>query len=254
MNLDTRRDKIVEILNQEGRVTVSALSKKFQISSVTIRMDLEELEKMGLCSRVHGGAISSYKPYYNMNLSQRSAANEAEKKVIAAHIATLVHDSDTIMMNAGSTTLFVLRMLSRHKDLKIVTNSVAIALEAAGNPDFHVVLLGGNVNTKYQFTYGDDALRQLSEYRVDKLILSVDGIDASSGLSTYYEQEAEICRSMIEHSALQIVVADFSKFDRVAFSHIAPLSAVSDIVTNAKIPKETVSKLKKAKPNLILVD
>ena len=116
------------------------------------------------------------------------------------------------------------------------------------------MLLGGSVNTKYQFTYGDDALRQLASYRVDKLILSVDGVDAASGLSTYYEQEAEICRSMIEHATIQIVAADYSKFDRVAFSQIAPLSAVSDIVTNAKIAKETVNKLKKAKPNLILVD
>ena len=254
MNVETRREKILEILNRDGRVTVGALSKLFQISQVTIRMDLEELETKGLLSRVHGGAICSYRSYYNMSLHQRSAANVAPKKAIASYLPQMIHDSDTIMMNAGSTTLFVLRMLSQHKDLKIVTNSVAVATEAAENPNFSVVLLGGNVNTKYQFTYGNDALRQLSDYRVDKLILSVDGVDVSRGLSTYHEQETEICRSMIERSALQIVVADYSKFDRVAFSHIAPLSAVTDIVTNASIAKETVMKLKKAKPNLILVD
>ncbi len=254
MNVEARREKILEILNRDGRVTVGALSKLFQISQVTIRMDLEDLETKGLLSRVHGGAISSYRTYYNMSLHQRSAANVAPKKAIASYLPQLIHDSDTIMMNAGSTTLFVLRMLSQHKDLKIVTNSVAVATEAAENPNFSVVLLGGSVNTKYQFTYGNDALRQLSDYRVDKLILSVDGVDVSRGLSTYHEQETEICRSMIERSALQIVVADYSKFDRVAFSHIAPLSAVTDIVTNANIAKETVMKLKKAKPNLILVD
>lgn len=189
-----------------------------------------------------------------MSLAQRASANEAEKKAIAAYIRTMVNDSDTIMMNAGSTTLFVLRELADLKDIKIVTNSVSIALEAGGNPNFHVVLLGGSVNTEYQFTYGDDALRQLSGYYADKLILSVDGIDAAAGLSTYYHQETEICRTMLSHSGLQLVAADYTKLNRVAFAQIAPFSAVDDIITNAKAPRETVEKLKKAKANIVLVD
>ena len=254
MDIHERKQKILELITNEGKVRVNELSELFGISDVTIRMDLADLEQKGMLSRIHGGAVSSYKPYYNMSLAQRASANEAEKKAIAAYVRTMIHDSDTIMMNAGSTTLFVLRELAGLKDIKIVTNSVSIALEAGGNPNFHVVLLGGSVNTEYQFTYGDDALRQLSGYYADKLILSVDGVDAVRGLSTYYHQEAEICRGMLSRSGIQIVAADYTKLDRVAFAQIAPISAVDDIVTNAKADRETVTKFKKAKANLTLID
>ena len=254
MDIHERKQKILELITNEGKVRVNELSELFGISDVTIRMDLADLEQKGMLSRIHGGAVSSYKPYYNMSLAQRASANEAEKKAIAAYVRTMIHDSDTIMMNAGSTTLFVPRALAGLQDIKIVTNSVSIALEAGGNPNFHVVLLGGSVNTEYQFTYGDDALRQLSGYYADKLILSVDGIDAVRGLSTYYHQEAEIWRGVLNHSAIQVVAVDYTKLDRVAFAQIAPISAVDDIVTNAKADRETVTKFKKAKANLTLID
>jgi len=254
IHIDERKEKILAMLTREGKVKVSELSRLFNISEVTVRMDLADLEQKGLLSRVHGGAVSSYRPYYNMSMSQRSSANEAEKKAIAAYIQGTVHDSDTIMMNAGSTTLFVLRMLAQHKDIKIVTNSIAIALEASNNRNFHVVLLGGSVNTKYQFTYGTDALRQLSTYHADKLIISVDGVDAEAGLSTYYQQEAEICRTMMQRADVRIVAADYTKMGRVAFAQIASVDAVDDIITNAKIDAEIENTLKKAQANLIFAD
>jgi len=242
------------MLSREGKVKVSELSRLFNISEVTVRMDLADLEQKGLLSRVHGGAVSSYRPYYNMSMSQRSSANETEKKAIAAYIQGVVHDSDTIMMNAGSTTLFVLRMLAQHKDIKIVTNSIAIALEASNNRNFHVVLLGGSVNTKYQFTYGPDALRQLSTYHADKLIISVDGVDAQMGFSTYYQQEAEICRTMMQRADVRMVAADYTKMGRVAFAQIASVDSVDEIITNKKIDADTADTLQKAQAHLIYAD
>jgi len=92
IHIDERKQKILELLTREGRVKVSELSRLFNISEVTVRMDLADLEKKGLLSRVHGGAVSSYRPYYNMSMSQRSSANEAEKKAIAAYSQGTVHD------------------------------------------------------------------------------------------------------------------------------------------------------------------
>lgn len=253
-NIALRKEKILEMLSRDGRVDVNTLSDLFAVSKVTIRMDLKDLEEKGLLSRVHGGAISSYKTYYNMNFTQRYSANEQEKKSIAARAAELICDGDTIMLNAGTTTLYIVRMLSGKKDLKIVTNSIAIALEMAGNQNFHVVLLGGNVNTNYQFTFGTDALHQLSAYKVDKLFLSVDGIDPVNGLTTYYEQEAEMCRKMISRANLSYVVADTSKFDRVAFTKITPITSVGTIVTNRTLADETFKTLKKLKVNMVLAE
>jgi len=235
--------KILELLHKNGKVKVNDLSKRFGISEVSIRADLAELEEKQLLSRIHGGAISSYKAYYNMSLSQRSSVNEAEKLKIAEAVSEMVEDHDTIIMNAGTTPLFVMRALNK-KNLTIVTNSIAIALEAGKFTNLKVILLGGDVNSEYQFTYGTAALKSLSEYHADKLILSVDGISHENGLSTFYYQEADICKKMIEQSKTVIIAADYTKIGRVAFSSITNASAADIIVTNKNSAPDEIAGLK----------
>ena len=236
MTAEDRRRAILDIINKDGSVRVAKLSRLFDISEVTIRADLADMEYKGLLSRVHGGAVSSYKPYYTMDLNQRMATNKEEKIVIAKKIASMTEENDTIMLNSGTTTLLVFRSLPRDRHLSIVTNSIAIALEAADNPNFNIILLGGLINSQYQFTFGDDANRQLKNYHADKLVLSVDGIDAENGFTTYYDKEAEIDRIMLEQSQLRIVAADFSKFNRTAFTKISDMGLADYIVTNEDAP------------------
>ena len=142
------------------------------------------------------------------------------------------------MLNAGTTTLLVFRRFPVEYNLSIVTNSVAIALEASGNPNYNVILVGGSVNTKYQFTYGSDAEEQLKRYHADKLILSVDGIDAEQGFSTYYNMEAPVDVAMINQADLCIVAADHSKFRHSAFAKISELSVADYIVTDHQMSRE----------------
>ena len=136
MTLNERKQKILEILEKNGSVKVTELSKTLGTSEVTIRNDLADMENKGLLSRVHGGAISSYKPYYNMNFSQRLETNQNEKSAIAKKIASMIEPNDTIMLNSGTTTLLVFRSLPVGYNLNIVTNSISIALEASDNPNF----------------------------------------------------------------------------------------------------------------------
>ncbi len=253
LTVDERKEKILEMLHDEGKVRVNELSKIFNVSEVTIRIDLSDLEEKGLLSRVHGGAVGSYKSYYNMSLKQRSNTNEAEKKAIVEHIASMVNDNETILMNAGTTTLFALRALMPRKNLNIVTNSIAIALEAAGYSNLNVILLGGAVNTKYQFTFGDDALSQLSKYHADKLILSVDGVSCETGITTYYQQEAEICRRMLNQANTSFVAADYTKIGRTTFTNIAPVNVVDFVVTNKNAPKVEIENLRDEEIGIMLV-
>lgn len=232
MDIFERKQKILEILNRDGKVRVNELSALFEISDVTIRMDLADLEAKGLLSRVHGGAVSSYKTYYNMDMQQRLTANQDQKQAIAKHIVEMIDENDTIMLNAGTTTLTVFRMIPQKINLSIVTNSVAIALEAGANPNFNVVLLGGVINAKHQFVYGDDAIAQLEKYHADKLILSVDGVTLDNGLTTFYSQEVELDRMMLSRSATKIIAADSTKLGRTAFARIADIGAADYIVTN----------------------
>lgn len=243
MEQNERKQKILELLEKNGSVEVTELSRFFKISEVTVRTYLADLEAKGLLSRVHGGAISSYKPYYSMNLGQRLNTNQTEKLKIAKAVAEMVDDKDTIMLNSGTTTLLVFRSLPTNYNLNIVTNSVAIALEAADIQNFNVCLLGGYVNSKYQFSYGDDAIEQLKKYHADKLILSVDGIDTNSGFTTYYDKEAAIDRTMIEQSEICIVAADTTKFGRTAFAKISPSDVADFIVTDNSLSDDVFNNL-----------
>ncbi len=232
MDINERREKILEILNERGQVKVADLSQLFGISSITIRSDLADLEDKGMLFRVHGGAINSYKSYCDMDLQQRLGTNLKSKQLIAKRAVEMIKDHDTVMFNSGTTTLTVFRTIPAHLNLNIVTNSISIALEASGNPNFNVVLLGGFVNPKYQFIYGDDAVSQLKNYHADKLFLSVDGISPTSGLTTYYDREAELARLMLSQSASKVIVADSSKIGRTAFVNIAEISCADCLITD----------------------
>jgi len=244
MVTDKRKDEILDILKSKGKVRVTDLSELFGVSEVTIRTDLSDMERKGLLSRVHGGAISLYKPYYSMNMTQRLETNQTEKVNIAEKIAQMIEPNDTIMMNSGTTTLLTFRKFPSEFCLNIITNSVGIALEAASNPNYNVVLIGGSLNTKYQFTFGTDAVDQLRNYHADKFILSVDGIDAGNGFTTYYDKEAEIDRIMMAQSYKCIVAADYSKFNHSAFVKISDLSVADCIVTNSTIDPKVVDEFR----------
>ena len=243
MTAEQRKEKILELLKKNDLVRVSSLSRLFGVSEVTVRAYLEDLEKKGFLSRVHGGAVNSYKPYYSMNLNQRLETNQGAKVRIALRVAELIRPNDTVMLNSGTTNLLVFRHFPAEYNLSIVTNSISIAMEASGNPNYNVILVGGSVNTKYQFTYGHDAVEQIAKYHADKLILSVDRIDTQRGLSTYYDKEAAVDVAMIEHSDCRIIAADRTKFGQSAFAKISERSVADYLVTDSPPDRELSEKL-----------
>ena len=248
---EQRKQKILDLLKENDTVRVVSLSRMFGVSEVTVRSYLEDLESKGLLSRIHGGAVSSYKPYYSMNLNQRLEANQRAKVAIAERVADLIRPNDTVMLNAGTTTLLVFRRFPKNYNLNIVTNSIAIALEASGNPNYNVILVGGAVNTKYQFTHGGDAVAQIKNYHADKLILSVDGVCEAQGFSTYYNTEVPVVSAMLEQSDCCIVAADRSKLGHSALTKISDLSVADYIVTNASPAAELCEALSAAGVTLL---
>ena len=237
---DERKQQIMNMLRIDGMVKVSQLSQTFGVSEVTVRNYLADMESKGLLSRTHGGAISSYKPYCSMNFNQRFETNRSDKELIAKKIAEMIEPDDTVMFNAGTTTLLTFRNLPVDYKLNIVTNSISIALEASLNPNFNVVLVGGTINAKYQFTFGDDAALQIKKYHADKLILSVDGIDSGNGFSTYYNEESGVDKAMIEQSDICMIAADKSKLRRKAFAKVCDLSVADYIITTGKLEKNEI--------------
>ena len=247
MNISTeeRREEIISIIQENGKVKVSELSERYGISEVSIRKDLELLEAEGHLSRVHGGAVGLNKLYVNMDLNERYRTNAIAKRRLAELASRFIEDNDTIMMNAGTTLTYVLRAIRNKKNITIVTNSVQNATEAALYSDFTVILLGGELDSKYQFTYGEDAISQLENYHANKCILSVDGISAAAGLTLYYSNEASLVKKMIESSGSVIITADSSKVGKNVFAKITDAAKTDILVTTHTENKTELDALRK---------
>lgn len=243
LKIDVRREKILEILSREGQVRVNSLSELLGATPVTIRSDLSALERDGYLERIQGGAVQTVKNYYNLDFLQRKQQNSAVKKRMADVVAGMIHDGDTIMINSGTTTYFVAVALKRHKNLNIVTNSLSVAVELGGHPTFRVILLGGDINAQYSFTYGSDAQEQLRKYRADYAILSMDGFCPGTGLTTYHAEEAVMDLLMMERSEKTIVAAESRKIGREGFSRVGDSALVSRLVTDSGIDRELANRL-----------
>ena len=232
LNPGQRKKSIMDLLKQNDEVRVAELAEMFCISGVTIRNDLAEMEEEGLLHRIHGGAVSTRKSYFNMSLTDRMNVNREEKIRIAKACSSLINDGDTLMITSGTTTRYLARELAERGNLTVVTNAVQIAEEFVYNNSVNVILLGGNLDMQYQFTFGNDAITQMQRYRADKVILSVDGISVKHGLTIYHFQEADVNCRMIERSNTVIVAADHSKIGKEGFSYIAPLKTINTLVTD----------------------
>jgi len=251
LKIDLRRKKILEFLNKDGQVRVSQLSEILDATTVTIRSDLDALERDGYLERTPGGAIQTVKNYYNLDFLHNKQKNIELKKSIAVASSLLVHDGDTLMINSGTTTYLTAVELKKYKNLNIVTNSVSVAVELSAHPTFRVILLGGEINAQYSFTYGNDAQEQLKRYKADSAILSMDGISSKVGLTTYHAEEATIDRMMMERSRETIIVADSTKLGHESFSFVSDIDKVQHWVTDRNADKKRLEEIYNAKVEII---
>ena len=234
LKVDIRRGKIMELLQHDGKVYVTELSRTLGVTPVTIRNDLDVLEKSGYLVRMSGGAILPNRA--KGKAAERpcvpSVPQMQEKEAIAQAVLKMVHDGDTLFINSGTTTQIIASALRERSHLNIVTNSLAVASALENMPAFRVIILGGELNTKYGFTYGADAQEKLSQYHADWAILSVDGVSAETGITTYHAEEAIIDCQMIGGAKQVLITADHTKIGRAGFMKICDCTADMRIVTN----------------------
>ena len=231
LKIDIRRRAIMEQLNRDGMVFVSQLSEKMGITPTTIRNDLDTLAMEGQLERIQGGAVRKTQSEDNWTGAARPVGQG--RRAIAEAVLSYISDGDTLFINSGMTTMAVAEVLSLRKKLNIVTNSLAVANYLAHQADMRLILLGGELNANYGFTYGGDALEQLNRYQPQWSILSVDGVHPEHGITTYHADEAMIDRTMIARAQKTIIVADHQKIGRVGFSHICGVGASHTLVTDS---------------------
>lgn len=231
LKIDIRRQTIMEQLNRDGIVQVSQLSQRLGTTPATIRNDLDMLAMEGQLDRIQGGAVRKVKPAEGWTGAVTSVGQG--RRAIAEAVLSYIRDGDTLFINSGMTTMAVAEVLSLRKNLNVVTNSLSVANYLAHQADLRLILLGGELNANYGFTYGGDALEQLGRYQPQWSILSVDGVHPEHGITTYHADEAMIDRTMIARAQKTIIVADHRKIGRVGFSHICPVDRGQTLVTDS---------------------
>jgi DeoR family transcriptional regulator, aga operon transcriptional repressor len=250
---EERRRAIVELLQRDGRVFVGDLAKKFEISQVTIRKDLEILHAHGRIHRTHGGALPVHEgALEDPALREKEKLHRKEKLRIAAAAARLVSEGQVVILDSGTTTTEIARALRNFKNLTIVTNAVNIAAELATS-SVEVILTGGTVRKNSFSLVGPIAEETLRRLNADILFLGVDGFDVQYGLSTPNLLEAKVNRVMVEVARHTVATCDSSKFGRRSLSLIIPPSALHHVITDRGIPKPDLRALKKAGVEVTLV-
>jgi DeoR family transcriptional regulator of aga operon len=239
---EERRQKIQQILTEKKRILVGEVSEEFGTSQVTIRKDLEILEKRGILTRVHGGAILNSSSGQDLTLTEKERIHTNEKRRIAYLAESLISPGDTIILDSGSTTSQLAHLLKYKKGITVITNAVNIASELAAS-DLTVILTGGELREKSFSLVGPIAEDSLRSITADKLFLGVDGIDFEFGLTTPNILEARVNKMMIKVATQVILMADSSKFGRRSVGVIDSLDSIDRIVTDSKISKEYLERL-----------
>jgi len=248
MLVDERRHLVAEAVIAQGAATVVELSKTFGVSQVTIRSDLEALEKQGILRRNRGGAVANPTDRYTPAFQERSSVNQAAKQAIAKAAADLVQDGDWILVDAGSTTLYAIDHF-KHRHLTIAVNSIYSANKLVDAPHVELIQIGGILYRPALCFVGDPAISHLNELHFDRVLLAVNGV-SETGISVNNCTEVGIKQKMIECANEVIVLADASKIGIKSLARIAPLDHVDKLITDAAASEELLDPLVEMNPEL----
>jgi DeoR family transcriptional regulator of aga operon len=234
---EERRRSILELVNREGRAMISDLSKRFGVSAVTVRGDVDSLCERNLLMRSHGGAIPLDHVVVDAPLEVKATRHHDEKVRIGKYAATLVEPGQTVLLDSGTTTLEIGRALiqTSPRGLTVVTNSLAIATELTAASEINVIMIGGLLRHVSKSFVGPQAQKMLSELHVDRFFLGVDGLEQELGTFTPDDLEAELNAMMIRVARRTTVVADSSKIGRRSLTLIAPIDRIHELVTDSSI-------------------
>jgi DeoR family transcriptional regulator of aga operon len=238
-NTIQRRKRILEILAEKGELYIPELSKMFEVSEVTVRNDLKSLEVKNLLLRARGGAIR-FEQFVGMDpgLSEKTKLHFIEKVRIGKKAASLIHESDTIIVDSGTTTAEVVKNLPPVKKLTVITNALNIANNLIGKPNINLIIPGGYLRQNSHSLIGPLAEKNLKNFYVDKVFIGVDGFDVHTGIYTPNVEEAHLNQIMIEIAREVILVTDSSKFLRKSLAFICPVNRIDVVVTDDGISRE----------------
>jgi DeoR/GlpR family transcriptional regulator of sugar metabolism len=250
--VEERRQRVLDLVSRKGFAGLAELARAIRVSQSTIRRDLEYLHQQRLLRRTHGGAIypADGEEAPLPALEERSGRQIEEKRQIAHAAVARIRDGDAILLDGGTTTLEVARLLVGRR-LQIVTNSLPIAQLFASNRETELIMLGGYVYPKTGVALGPLTVRMLPDVHVNQTVLSVGGITAK-GLFNSNLLLVETERQMMRCADEVVVVADHTKIGRPALAFLCELSAIDTLIVDAGVTAEQRALIDKADARLIV--
>jgi DeoR family transcriptional regulator of aga operon len=238
MKARNRADQILKELRQEGSISLDELIQRLGASAASVRRDLSKLESTGLVRRTHGGVTLVepllYEPFrYDSLFQNREQHRTAEKRRIGLRAAELIQENETVGFTAGTTTTHVARNLRNRHNIRVITNGINIAMELSNCAGLKTFVTGGFVQWAGSFSLvGHAAIMSLNDVFMDRVFVSVCGIDAGRGITVIEPEEGLTFRTMIKQSKQTIVVADSSKIGMVTPALICPISDIHVLITD----------------------
>lgn len=243
MYAEERHQAIAELVSNRGRVAVTELATRFNVTTETVRRDLSQLERLQLVRRVHGGAVSLRSvTMIEPRLSDRDQEHTPEKERIAqAALSLLPQGGGTLLIDAGSTTARLAALLPVTDPWTVITHSVPIAAILAPLPHVELHLLPGRVRTATQAAVGHATVEAIDEFRADLTFLGTNGVSLRHGLSTPDSEEAATKRALVRSGQRVVVLADATKVGQERAVRFASLDEVDVLVTDDSVSRADVS-------------
>jgi DeoR/GlpR family transcriptional regulator of sugar metabolism len=233
-----RREKILELLREDGSAKVANLAKLFKVTEVTIRQDLEKLDKDGLIVREHGGAFIKDVEDQVRNFSLVHQENMDKKILIAEKSMEFIDSGDTIILDSGTTTTEIAKKLRGRKNITVITNALNIALILGAEPGIDVIVTGGEFKPPTLSLTGQKAADFFRGLNVQKLFLATAGISLKAGLTYPSISDIVVKKAMIEAADITYLVADSTKIGKSALASLGALSLIDYIITDKDIDKK----------------
>jgi len=236
----TRKSKIKDIILEKKSIIVSELATVFTVTEETIRRDLKALEDEGFLIRTYGGAFIQDGVQNEVDLSIRETAYTQSKQLIAEKCAEIIHNGDSIFLDASTTALFIAKAV-RNMRLTILTNSLKVINLLSDCPNIHLLSIGGLFSPNNMSFIGRCALQTLDSYYVDKTFMSCRSLSIDHGITDSNESMSEIRQRLMSRSNSVFVIADYSKFDKTSFISICNFSDIDGIITDKQLDQEWIN-------------
>lgn len=247
-----RQQAILDLARQQGRVDVPGLATRFDVTAETIRRDLTTLERRRLLRRTHGGAVLVERLDFEPGLADREAQLVEEKRRIAVAALAELPDEGTVLLDAGTTTAALARLIPSDRELTIVTNGLTVAVALLAQSDVTVYVLGGRVRGRTMAVVDDWAKRCLSEVFVEVAFVGANGVSVAHGLTTPDLAEATVKAAMISAARRTVVLADHTKFQTDHFARFGRLAEVDVLITDTGVESDLAAEVESAGPKVVL--